>query len=244
METIMTAQEAIDKNILTLSNKQSLKKIYNEWYSIIRNDLNEIVEGTTLEIGCGPSYMDMFIPNLMCTDIVDTAYCEEVLDACGHWDIEDNSLEGIVMVNVLHHLPNVFAFLENAQRTLKPGGVISMIEPWNTPFSKLIYKFLHHERFDPKAKTWWFDSKDPYYDANGALPWIVFERDARHWEYALKKLKIEKVDVFMPLSYLLTGGMSKYNLLPARFYNKLRKFENIPFVKSQGMFANIKVVKK
>jgi 2-polyprenyl-3-methyl-5-hydroxy-6-metoxy-1,4-benzoquinol methylase len=48
------------------------------------------------------------------------------------------SLRGIVMTNVLHHIPDARAFLKEAARCLHPGGVIAMIEPWVSPWSRLI----------------------------------------------------------------------------------------------------------
>ncbi len=31
-----------------------------------------------------------------------------------------------------------------------------MIEPWVTPWSRIIYKYLHHEPFDPHETEWCF----------------------------------------------------------------------------------------
>ena len=60
-------------------------------------------------------------------------------------------LRGIVMVDVLHHIPQPRRFFTEAARCVRPGGVIAMVEPWVTAWSKLIYGKLHHEPFRPEA---------------------------------------------------------------------------------------------
>lgn len=87
------------------------------------------------------------------------------------------SLRGIVMIDVFHHIPCVKSFLTEATRCVRAGSVIVMIEPWNTCWSRLVYKYLHHEQFDPASKKWGFRKGGPLSQANSALPWIVFERD-------------------------------------------------------------------
>ena len=61
------------------------------------------------------------------------------------------SLRGIAMTNVLHHLPRPLRFFAEAARCVRPGGVVTMIEPWVTPWSRWVYTRLHHEPFLPEA---------------------------------------------------------------------------------------------
>jgi hypothetical protein len=76
---------------------------------------------------------------------------------------------------------------DGAVRSLRPGGRMIMLEPWVTPFSRLIYGFAHHEPFAPAAGDWGFAAGDRLLAANGALPWIVFERDRSRFEAEFPK---------------------------------------------------------
>jgi hypothetical protein len=57
-----------------------------------------------------------------------------------------------------------------------------MIEPWVTPWSRLVYTRMHHEPFVPAAAQWEFLTTGPLSGANGALPYILFSRDRAQFE--------------------------------------------------------------
>ena len=84
------------------------------------------------------------------------------------------SLRAIVMTDVMHHIPNVRLFFQEASRCVPPGGVISMIEPWVTAWSKFIYTHLHHEPFDPSAEEWAFPASGPLSGATTRCPGSCF----------------------------------------------------------------------
>ena len=65
-------------------------------------------------------------------------------------------------------------FLKEAERTLKSGGKIVMIEPANSWFGLWIYKTFHHEPFDIKG-GWEIQSTGPLSGSNQALPYIYFD---------------------------------------------------------------------
>jgi SAM-dependent methyltransferase len=153
----------------------------------------------------------------------------------------DGSLRAILMVDVFHHIPEVILFLREAERTLAPGGVIAMWEPWNTPLSGLIYGRLHPEPFEPCAANWSFPASGPLSGANGALPWIVFERDQAEFEKKFPRLKMEKFRLDYPFSYLLSGGVSGRALAPGCLLPFVRMLERglSRFAKKLAMFAFI-----
>jgi len=45
-------------------------------------------------------------------------------------------------------------FLLEAQRILLPGGRLILVEPWVTPFSYFIYRYIHQEDCDLSAHPW------------------------------------------------------------------------------------------
>src|SRR5262249_42175247 len=55
------------------------------------------------------------------------------------------TIGGLLMVDVLHHLPKPLLFLAEAGRALQRGGRLAAIEPWISPVSYMIYPWVHHE---------------------------------------------------------------------------------------------------
>ena len=139
-------------------------------------------------------------------------------------------LRAVVMTNVFHHLPNARGFLREAARAVRPGGAVVMVEPWVTAWSRLVYRHLHEEPFEPDAAEWEFPSSGPVSGANNALPWIVFARD---------RARLERDEPFMPISYLLSGGMSYRSLMPGFSYALWRAAESAaaPLMGALAMFA-------
>ena len=61
---------------------------------------------------------------------------------------EAGSIGALVLFDVLHHLPSPRKFFDEAVRVLAPGGRIVMCEPYISPVSYPVYKFLHEEPLD------------------------------------------------------------------------------------------------
>ena len=131
-----------------IRNKPFLKRIYREWYEAIASRFS--VGETVLELGSGGGFLRETMPRLITSDVFPVPGVDRVEDARS-LSFADRSLDGIVMTNVLHHIPDPASFLREAERTLKPGSRIVMIEPWNNAWSRFVYGKLHHEPFDPMA---------------------------------------------------------------------------------------------
>ncbi len=155
---------------------------------------------------------------------------------------EDDQLDAIVMVDTFHHIPNVEKFLAEAQRCLKNGRKIIMIEPAKTWWGSFIYKNFHHEDFDTKVKQWQFQSDGPLSSANGALPWIVFKRDFEIFSQKFTQLKLEKYKNHSPIIYLLSGGLSMPQLMPNFSFGFFKTLDKIlSLISGFGMFTSIVV---
>jgi SAM-dependent methyltransferase len=107
--------------------------------------------------------------------------------------------------------------LKEATRVLKKDGLLVMIEPANTIWGRFIYQNFHHEPFDTKA-GWTIPVSGPLSGANGALPWIVFERDYNLFKSNFPTLKLFDLHYHTPLRYLLSGGVSFKQLVPGFTY--------------------------
>ena len=87
--------------------------------------------------------------------------------------------------------------------------------------------------------NWTITATGPLSGANGALPWIVFHRDRKLFEADCPQWIIKTIDPIMPISYLLSGGISMRSLLPGWIYLPIRTIEKGLGQKYWAMFAFI-----
>jgi len=226
-----------------LSSKPFLRAIYDEWYRMLAAAL-PAGPGGVLELGSGAGYCREFVPGLITSDVIRCRGIRLVADA-QNLPFPDRSLRGIVFVNVLHHLPEVRRFFAEAQRCLRPGGRIAMVEPWVSPWSRLVNTRLHHEPFDPQAVEWGFRPQGPLSGANGALPWIVFARDRARFEREFPGLAIEQVHPFLPFRYLVSGGVGMRSLMPGFLHPAWSGLERLlaPAMDRIAMFAFVSLTR-
>lgn len=222
-----------------IGKKPFLKKIYEEWYEKIMAEI-PAVEGYVLEIGSGAGFFKFFMPDLIATDVMLVQGVDLICDA-RQLPFKPNSLRAIVLVNVLHHLNDPEVFLRSAERCLEKHGKIIMIEPWVTCFSRIIYKYCHHEPCMPEVSSWITPDSGPLSGGNQALPWILFHRDKELFEHRTN-WKVYSIKPFMPFKYLLSGGASLRQLLPSWSYSSLEYIErHLPkaIIGNTAMFALI-----
>ena len=224
-----------------IKEKQFLHKIYLEWYRWVAAELPQD-DGTYLEIGSGAGFLAEFIPEVLTSDVLDCKGIHARLSAF-QLPFQNESLSGIILIDALHHLPQVEDFFHEAIRTLRPGGVILMIEPWVSPWSRFIYTKFHHEPFVPESPEWKFPAGGPLSAANGALPWMIFERDRSRFEKQFPQLKIALIEPMMPFRYLLSGGFSMRSLMPGFTFGFWRFAEAALQPGRWAMFARIKLTK-
>ena len=224
--------------------KKFLRGIYQDWYRLLAASVPSI-SGSLLELGSGPGFLKEHIPDVVTSEIF---YCPGVDLALDGMQLPfgDEVLRGIVMTDVLHHIPNARLFFAEASRCIKPGGVLVAIEPWVTTWSRFIYKNLHHEPFDPDALSWEFPQAGPLSGANGALPWILFRRDYEQFTHEFPEWHVKTIDLMMPFQYLVSGGVSMRTLMPSWTRGLWRTLENLlaRWENSLAMFALIVLEKR
>ena len=230
---------AVEVRRQILREKPFLRRIYQEWYQQLARTVPS-GDGAVLEIGAGAGFLGEHLPGVIRSDVFNHAGVDIVLDGL-MLPLAGGVLPGIVMVDVLHHIPQPRRFFTEAARCVRPGGVIAMVEPWVTAWSKLIYGKLHHEPSRPEAPNWEFQSTGPLSGANGALPWILFERDRAQFVREFPAWDIDKIEIGMPFRYLLSGGMSMRSLAPGWSFPVWRALECTlqPWTPRLGMFAVI-----
>jgi SAM-dependent methyltransferase len=222
-----------------IQEKTFLRQIYEEWYRVIVAFLPS-GRGAVLELGSGGGFMSDFVPALITSELFCCPNIRAVLDG-SRLPFVDNSLRGILMTNVLHHLPQPRLFFSEATRCVRSGGVVAMIEPWVTAWSRLVYTGLHHEPFHPETPSWELPTSGPLSGANNALPWIIFARDRVMFEREFRHLRIELIKPIMPFRYLISGGVSLRSFVPGWSFGLWRHIENALDYRSDqlAMFAQI-----
>jgi SAM-dependent methyltransferase len=225
-------------------SKPFLRAIYHEWYSKLSRALPPI-EGSVLELGSGAGFCEQFIPNLIKSELLECHGVNVIADG-QRLPFADSTLRAISFVNVFHHLPRVRDFLSEAERCLKPGGRILMVEPWVTAWSTMVNTRLHHEPFLPRAEKWEFEGRGPLTGANGALPWIVFHRDREIFEREYPQFIVERIEPFMPIRYLVSGGVTMRSLMPGFTHRFWVALENSSDRLRRGlaMFAFVAITKR
>jgi SAM-dependent methyltransferase len=124
------------------ASRPELRSVYGEFFGRL---LSAVGDRTPIvELGAGPGFFKEYCPRLISTDVISTPWVDLVCDGCA-MPFAPQSVGALVMLDVLHHLPHPLDFMAEAARVLAPGGVIVMIEPWITPISYLLYRYVHHE---------------------------------------------------------------------------------------------------
>lgn len=98
---------------------------------------------------------------------------------------------------------------------------------------------------DEPASSHQLASNGPLSGANGALPWIVFERDRTLFEREFPSWQVTSVAALMPFRYVVSGGVSLRSLSPGFSYPAWCTLERAlaRYVDRLGMFARIVVTR-
>lgn len=225
----MSDQEIVRQHRTIWAARPELRAVYQEWFA----QLLRRVEGLhpIVEIGTGPGFFKEYFPQLISTDVISTSYVDVVCDA-GFLPFQSGSVGALVMVDVLHHLPQPLEFLAEASRILHPGGRIAMIEPWITVPSYLLYRYFHHEACSlaVDVRRPFGDSDKKAFDGNAAIPFKLLNQ----FSPGVPSLRLIQAEPFLGLPYLATLGFKSARPIPQtligmarvceRFFSLVRKF--------------------
>lgn len=224
--------------------KPFLKRLYNDWYQEFIQTCGSVGKGIYLEIGSGGGFLNEVFPDVVTSDILDLPVVDKVFSA-EKMPYNENEVGCIMMLNVFHHIPKPYLFLQEAERTLVKGGKIVMIEPANSALGRFIYKRFHHEPFVETGGRE-IEAGNPLSNSNQALPYIYFERDLELFAKDFPQLKINKITYHTPFMYVLSGGVSRSAMLPYFMYQVAKGIEWLckPFSKQLGLFCTIEIERK
>jgi SAM-dependent methyltransferase len=219
----------IQKNLKSWQKKPVLQKIYHEFYKLIASQINQNIEGKIVELGSGIGNLKMVVPDVICTDIFQNPWIDQVENAY-NLSFENESVSNLILFDVCHHLKYTGSALKEFNRVLKPGGRVIIFDPAMSMLGFLIYGIFHHEPVAYFRKINWFaehDSdinKNEYYAAQGNASRIFSSSKCNE---LLSDWKIIKVKKLSSLSYVLSGGYSKRQLYPDRFLPILNLLEKL-----------------
>lgn len=220
-----------DENPEEFRNKIQSDKYLNWIYSQITSSALNLLEiqnksyseYSILELGSSGGITNEMYPFIITSDIRESIGVSAMINGMS-LPFRDESLDGIIAKDVLHHIPDPECHFNEILRTLKPGGKIIYIEPnWNR-LSKFVFTYFHPEVFDSKQISWSRESKGPM-DANQALAEIVFERDADKFNNLYPGLTVRILSPLYGLSYLLAGGVYNRSVIPSNILIKLGNIE-------------------
>lgn len=229
-----------------IHGKKLLHRFYENIYLRCVESLKKIkATGAVIELGAGASFLKNYVPDAQYTDVIAYPGLDRTLNAT-HMDLPDASVRAFFMMNVFHHIPDAEAFLNEARRTLKSGGALLILDQYKGWLSSFILKNVHHEPYVPDAKDWKFESSGPLSDANGALAWIVFQRDRARFEKLFPEFEIVAYEPWSPLRYWIAGGLKNWSMLPAIFDSLVEWIDRIlvKIAPSMSSFVYIEIIRK
>ena len=199
------------------------KLIIDYAYSDLVSDLPDKSSIRILELGSSGGITNDLYPDVITSDIRISSDLDAMVD--GLWlPFRDNSLDGIIAKDILHHLPDPIKHFKEVNRTLKEGSKVVYIEPnWNF-LSRIIFTIFHPEPFESNQKDWIRESKGPM-DSNQALAQIIFERDIEIFRDMFPHLSVRVLEPLYGLSFLLAGGVYSRSKFPAKMLVKFARFE-------------------
>lgn len=202
--------------------KPVLSRVYAVWFDALLASLPP--RPRVVEVGAGPGFLSGHararVPGLpwVATDVLETPWNDVVADGL-RLPFRARAFDAVVGLDLVHHLARPAAFFAEAARVLRPGGRIAVIEPWVSPLSYPVYRWLHQEGctlgldpWDPFGREA-TDGKDPF-QGDAAVLWRLVRATgpARWLELGFEPPRVTRLNGF---AYLLSLGFREASLLPA-----------------------------
>lgn len=191
--------------------KPQLRILKADYYQTVQRALNgHPYEWVELGSGCGG--LKESLTGVIQTDIFSTPWVDLVMRG-EQMAFSSDSLEGLIGVDVLHHLEEPLRFFQEAGRVLRTGGRLVLIEPYVSWGSWIPWHWLHHEGCSMKEP---FDFTRRFEQENNARATLWFGRHRPAMERLIRPLSTSVVRLFDLFYYPLVGGFRRWSLIPRR----------------------------
>ena len=244
-ELDLDSAEATLVHARLIREKPFLRRLYLHYYAQYdAAGARATPGGLVLEIGAGGGFYREMRKDVRSLDVRPGADVDVVGSALA-LPFKSASASVVLMLNVLHHLPDPTAFLRECERVLKPGGRVCLIEPYVGPLSRILIRPLHHEPWDETA-DWSLPDSGPMTGANMALPSLIFVRDRQRYDREFPGLPVDRFQLHTIALYLMSGGVSMRSLLPGSLFTPLLTFERLfaPAARFLASMMTVELVKR
>ncbi len=210
--------------------KSGLRAVYGDYHRRLVDAVG--IDGKVLEIGSGSGHLRDVAPGIDSTtiDILPAPWVDVQADAHS-LPFADQSFDGIVMLDVLHHLERPAEFFAEALRVLKPGGRVAMMEPGMSTLARQFYTHLHEEPVDMTADPLTMEAADPQrdpFDSNQAIPSLLFKNPAirKRFETRFPQFSIVENRWLSLFAYPMSGGFKNWSLVNGALARGLIRLED------------------
>jgi len=222
------SRRILERHRAIWAQKPVLRAIYERWYERIIAQL-PTPANKVIEIGGGSGNLKGQLPGAVSSDITHCPWLDLVCDG-QRLPFADQSIDGLVMVDVLHHLADPLAFVAEAQRALRPGGRLIVFDVYISPFSHLVMKLAHPEPVDMGADLFAGPLEEGQrhpWCANQAVATLLFWRYLHKFSALHADLRVIQREVSDIIAYPLSGGFEFYSLIPRRALPLFYAFERL-----------------
>lgn len=216
------------RNRQIFRQKPLLKKIYNDYFEIIKKNLTINPKGGILEIGSS-GFIKEIVPQCKTSNLEKNDPLIDLEENVYSLNIERNTISNLVLIDIFHHIEFPKLALKNMYEALLTGGRIIMIEPAMGLLPRIIYKIFHHEPngFDQNIKWNIMPSttpkKDTYFAAQ-SIPWRAFIKN----EIDLGgDFEVKKVKCVSDFAFLCSGGFSHKSFYSLKLYKFMKIIDKI-----------------
>jgi SAM-dependent methyltransferase len=236
----LDSPEATAVHARLIREKPFLRRLFLHYYQDYDTVIGRATPGGLIvEIGSGGGFYSELRRDVLSVDLRPGADVDIVASAL-QLPFRDRSTSVILLLNVLHHLPDPRAFFRECSRVLKPGGRVCLIEPYAGMLSRRLIKPLHHEPWDEEA-AWSLPTSGPMTGANMALPSNIFIRDRARYDAEFAELPVDRIKLHTIALYLLSGGVSMRSFLPGALFPLLLAGERA-LTRTSGSLASMMTV--
>ena len=187
----------------------NLQFLIEKRFTWMNDYIKEDMHGVEIGAGIGVTRDYIKTNNIELTDCYYHPWIDRVVDAM-KLPYEDNSIDFLILSNVIHHVASPVLFFEAANRVLRKKGFILINDVKCSLVVRILFRILNHEGYsydlDIFDRALLVNKPDLPWSANNAVCDLLFSDQERFQkETGLKIIEDKPVEFFV---FLLSGGIS------------------------------------